>query len=262
MLELAQASAIGFGTRRWTGAGDEERTLATALDRGCSLVDVAGRAPEHAETAVGRVLSRRLDDVAVVATTGDLDPHAIVRRVRVAASRLRRDRLDVLVLDPTRLLLADAAPDPEQAAVDQAAVEQALTAAFATCELLGDRGELGCYGVRIGAVPGGRGAAAAALGGRWPGRCAGTTGSPSCSCPAGPSPAAADRTTSCSRRTGPGCAPWARTRCRSGRAPGPPRWRPASSTCWTGSTTSSSTRRTPSRCGRCRRCCRCDSAAA
>ncbi|WP_426565603.1 hypothetical protein ACPPVT_03745 [Angustibacter sp. McL0619] len=140
MLELAHASAIGFGTRRWAGADGDERALATALDRGCSLVDVAGPRAEQAERAVGRVLAHRLDDVAVVATTADLDLHAIVERVRFAASRLRRDRLDVLVLDPSQLLREEP---------DDVLADSVVRDAFAVCEGLADRGELGCYGVRL-----------------------------------------------------------------------------------------------------------------
>jgi aryl-alcohol dehydrogenase-like predicted oxidoreductase len=140
VLELAQASAIGFGTRRWTGSDGDERVLSAALDRGCSLVDVAGPAVEQAERAVGRVLSHRLDDVAVVATTDDLDLHAIVERVRFTATRLRRDRLDVLVVDPSRLLRDEP---------DDVLADSAVRDAFAVCEGLADRGELGCYGVRL-----------------------------------------------------------------------------------------------------------------
>jgi hypothetical protein len=140
VLELAQASAIGFGTRRWTGADEDERALAAALDRGCSLVDVAGSRPELAESAVGRVLSHRLDDVSVVATTADLDLHAIVARVRMAAARLRRDLLEVLVLDPSKVL----ADEPDRYLSDAAVRD-----AFAVCEGLADRGELGCYGIRL-----------------------------------------------------------------------------------------------------------------
>ena len=154
MLELAHASAIGFGTRRWTGADEDERALAAALDRGCSLVDVAGPRPELAESAVGRVLSHRLDDVSVVATTADLDLHAIVARVRMAAARLRRDLLEVLVLDPSQVLAAE--PDRH---LSDAAVRDA----FAVCEGLADRGELGCYGVRLDV----RGSDAASVVNRW-----------------------------------------------------------------------------------------------
>lgn len=139
---LAETSAVGFGTRRWTGSPTEVHTLDLALDRGCSLVDVTvvPGLIDEVERAVGRVLARRLEDVTVVTLCGSLEPSAVAERVRVAASRLRRDRLDVLLFDePERLIGASA--------VDAPAAQERVRAAFAACESLVDRGELGWYGV-------------------------------------------------------------------------------------------------------------------
>ena len=143
MQALAEASAVGFGTRRWTGSPAQVHTLELALDRGCSLVDVTADADRSGEVecAVGRVLSRRLDDVTVVTLCRSLEPSAVAGRARVAASRLRRDRLDVLLFDEPEALAASDGP------VDPDAAEGAVRAAFATCEALVDRGELGWYGV-------------------------------------------------------------------------------------------------------------------
>jgi hypothetical protein len=140
--DLTQASVIGFGTRSWTGTQGQVRALELALGRGCSLIDAAWPlVADYVEPALGRTLAGRLDGAVVVCGAADLDPVALVRRVRTAAARLRRDRLDVLLLD-----------DPERtlAATDG---EQRIRRAVAVLESLADRGELGRYGLRIGRLP-------------------------------------------------------------------------------------------------------------
>ncbi|WP_460461228.1 aldo/keto reductase [Angustibacter peucedani] len=141
---LAGASAVGFGTHRWTGSPEQVRALETALDHGCTLLDVAGAggsstSSPHVEDVVGRALARRLGDVAVVTTTSLLDPGELARRVRVAAARLRRDRVDVLLLDDLEQLVTRG----HHPATSAHLVQQA----FVACEQLADHGELGAYGV-------------------------------------------------------------------------------------------------------------------
>ena len=258
MLELAQASAIGFGTRRWTGAGDEERTLATALDRGCSLVDVAGARPR------ARGDRGRPGAVPPARRRGRRRDH---RRAGPARDRAAGPGGGVpAAAGPARR--PGARPDPA-ADGGRGVGPRAGGRRPGRCRAGSDRRLRGLRAagrprrarlLRRAArhVPGGRGAAAASAGWTWPVRCAADHRLAVVQLPCWAVAGRGGPTTWCSRRTGRGCAPSARTRCRSGRAPGPRRWRPASSTCWTASTTSWWTRRTRSRCGRCRRCCRCD----
>jgi hypothetical protein len=142
MTAIAGACAIGFGTRSWTGAPEHLAALELALDHGCSLIDVAWpRVAQHVEPAVGRALAHRLDGAVVIAGTADVGAGSLARRVRIAAGRLRRDRLDVLLLDDPARVLAE--PDGERR----------FQQAVATLEILADRGELGCYGLRLGRAP-------------------------------------------------------------------------------------------------------------
>ncbi len=146
MTAITEASAVGFGTRSWTGTDEHLIVLEAALDRGCSLIDTAWpRVAQHVEPAVGRVLARRLDAAVVVAGAADVEPGALTRRVRVSAGWLRRDRLDVLLLDdPARILAAPGGGRRIQQAVE-------------ALETLADHGELGRYGLRLGRMTNGGG---------------------------------------------------------------------------------------------------------
>ncbi|MGL5828053.1 MAG: aldo/keto reductase [Angustibacter sp.] len=151
MVTIDSASQVGFGTRSWSGTQEQVLALRAALESGCSLIDVAWpRVADQVEAEVGQVLSGLLTDAVILAGADRLTPGDITERVRIAATRLRRDRLDVLLLDqPGRLLSARNGPDR-------------LAEAMATCESLIDRGCLGGYGLRLSGSPS-RGTSTAAL---------------------------------------------------------------------------------------------------
>ncbi len=151
MTTINLASQVGFGTRSWSGTVEQIQALKAALDSGCTLIDVAWpRVADQVEAEVGHVLSGYLTDAVVLAGADRLTPAAITERVRVAAARLRRDRLDVLLLDqPGRLLAGRNGPDR-------------LAEAMAACESLIDVGALGSYGLRLSGSPT-RGTSTAAL---------------------------------------------------------------------------------------------------
>ncbi len=151
MAIIDLASQVGFGTRSWSGTDEQVLALRAALESGCTLIDVAWpRVADQVEAEVGHVLSGLLNNAVVLAGADRLTPSAITERVRIAATRLRRDRLDVLLLDqPGRLVAARNGPDR-------------LVAAMATCEALIDQGALGSYGLRLSGSPS-RGTSTAAL---------------------------------------------------------------------------------------------------